>query len=234
MIERECPNCGSNYFADPKRLKYGRQTTCSRKCSYEYRSKKKLRQIECECGNCGVNFRRPPSQIKDVKHGKVFCSKKCQYESRSNGLTPRIVETPYNVIRKSEEEKKEQRKKYKLENIEKIRSQAAKRARERRKTDPLYKLRNNISRRIRENLNKGYKSKSTKKIIGCTIEELKLYLESKFSEGMSWDNYGDWHIDHIIPISSAKNDSEVYKLNHYTNLQPLWAEDNIKKSNNIL
>ena len=51
---------------------------------------------------------------------------------------------------------------------------------------------------------------------------------------MSWDNYGDWHIDHIIPLSSAKTEEEIYKLAHYTNLQPLWAEDNIKKSNKIL
>jgi len=51
---------------------------------------------------------------------------------------------------------------------------------------------------------------------------------------MSWENYGDWHIDHIIPISSAKNNDEVYKLNHYTNFQPLWALDNMKKSNKII
>jgi hypothetical protein len=51
---------------------------------------------------------------------------------------------------------------------------------------------------------------------------------------MSWDNYGKWHIDHIIPLSSANNEDEVYKLCHHTNLQPLWAEDNLKKSNKIL
>ena len=63
---------------------------------------------------------------------------------------------------------------------------------------------------------------------------LKEHLELQFVDGMSWDNRSEWHIDHIIPLSSAKTDEEIYKLCHYTNLQPLWAEDNLKKSNKIL
>jgi hypothetical protein len=234
MITRICPCCGNEYLVDPKRLQYGRKTTCSRKCSYELRSKKLLHQVECECGNCGVKFNRPPSQINDIKHGKVFCSKECQYEARSKGITPRIVNTPYNVECKTEEEKKERINKWKKDNQIKLRNQAAKRARERRKTDPLFALRNNISRRIRENLINDYKSESTKTIIGCSIQELKIYLESMFTEGMYWENYGEWHIDHIIPISSAKTNEEVYKLNHYTNFQPLWSVDNLRKSNKMV
>ena len=234
MEKRNCPNCNIEYFADPKRLKHGRQTTCSRKCSYEFRGKNLTNQVECECGNCGAKFNKPKSLVNKTKHGKSFCSKKCKYEATFKGITPRIIETPYKIIRKTEKEKKETIKKWKNNNKHKLRKQASERAKERRKTDPLYTLRNNISRRIRENLTKGCKSESTKKIIGCSIEELKLYLESKFTEGMSWENYGDWHIDHIIPISLAENDDEVYKLNHHTNFQPLWAKDNIKKSNKLI
>lgn len=69
--------------------------------------------------------------------------------------------------------------------------------------------------------------------IGCSQEELIKHLESKFTEGMTWENQGEWHIDHIIPLSSANTEEEMYKLCHYTNLQPLWALDNIKKSNKI-
>lgn len=69
--------------------------------------------------------------------------------------------------------------------------------------------------------------------LGCTAEELKIYLESKFQGGMSWENRTLWHIDHIIPLSSFNlNDKEEFKKAcHYSNLQPLWAEDNLKKGN---
>ena len=65
---------------------------------------------------------------------------------------------------------------------------------------------------------------------------IQKYLESQFLEGMCWDNYGiyGWHIDHKIPLCSAKNETELLKLFHYTNLQPLWAEDNLKKNGNLI
>ena len=77
------------------------------------------------------------------------------------------------------------------------------------------------------------KKNKTFDIVGCTPEFLKEHLENQFVNGMSWENYGyhGWHIDHKIPLSSAKTEEEIYKLYHYTNLQPLWAEDNLKKSN---
>lgn len=77
------------------------------------------------------------------------------------------------------------------------------------------------------------KSQSFKNYIGCDIETLKLYLESKFKPGMSWENYGKWHIDHIVPLNSAKNVDEMYQLCHYNNLQPLWAEENISKGGSV-
>jgi hypothetical protein len=78
------------------------------------------------------------------------------------------------------------------------------------------------------------KKNKTFDIVGCSPEFLKEHLENKFTDGMSWDNRSKWHIDHIVPLSSAKNEEELYKLCHYTNLQPLWAEDNLKKSNKIV
>ena len=80
------------------------------------------------------------------------------------------------------------------------------------------------------------KNNSSLKLIGITPIELKEHLEKQFTQDMSWDNYGfyGWHIDHIIPLSSAKTEEDIYKLCHYSNLQPLWAEDNFKKSNKIL
>lgn len=92
-----------------------------------------------------------------------------------------------------------------------------------------YKLIKNIRSRVYKFIKGTYKRSD----VGCTIDELKAYLESKFQPGMSWDNYGQWHIDHIIPLSKVDlTDREQFlKVCHYTNLQPLWAADNIRKGN---
>jgi hypothetical protein len=96
----------------------------------------------------------------------------------------------------------------------------------------------NFSRRMRKSLNGIKESKSWETLVGYSLEELKLHLESQFTEGMSWDNYGEWHIDHIIPVDSFNiqnyDDNNFKKCWSLNNLQPLWAEQNIKKSNKIL
>lgn len=100
-------------------------------------------------------------------------------------------------------------------------------------SDILYKLNCNVhgyvSKAFKRN---GYKKSSkTFELIGCTFEFLKIYIEEQFKEGMSWENYGKWHIDHKIPTSWAKTEEELKELCKYTNLQPLWAEDNLSKKN---
>lgn len=76
----------------------------------------------------------------------------------------------------------------------------------------------------------------TVEYLGCTIKELKQHLEFQFTEGMTWNNYGEWHVDHKLPCSKfdLTKEEEVFECFHYTNLQPLWAIDNIRKSNLIL
>jgi hypothetical protein len=108
----------------------------------------------------------------------------------------------------------------------------------RRKSDPTFKIIYNFRARLngflkKEKLNK---NNSTYEMLGCTPLQLKEHLESKFTDNMSWENYGyyGWHIDHIIPLSSAKNEEELKKLCHYTNLQPLWCSDNLSKGSKIL
>jgi hypothetical protein len=81
---------------------------------------------------------------------------------------------------------------------------------------------------------KGWKKKSrTQENLGCDWLTLKNHIESQFYGGMNWDNRNLWHIDHVIPICSAKNEIELKELNHYSNLQPLWASDNISKGGKI-
>ena len=72
-------------------------------------------------------------------------------------------------------------------------------------------------------------------MIGCSPEFLKKYLENKFKPGMSWTNHSirGWHIDHIIPLASAKNQEDIAKLTYYTNLQPLWSKENLSKRDKL-
>ena len=82
--------------------------------------------------------------------------------------------------------------------------------------------------------NKGYsKNTKTQEMLGVDWEIARKHIERQFTKGMNWSNQGDWHIDHIIPLSSANTEERLKKLCHYTNLQPLWAVDNLIKSDVI-
>jgi hypothetical protein len=102
-------------------------------------------------------------------------------------------------------------------------------------SDITFKLRVNLRNRLGKciKIKSWNKSNTFHKYIGCTLEELKAHIESKFTEGMTWENYGQWELDHISPLSLAVNELELYNLCHFSNLQPLWKCDNIKKSNRI-
>jgi len=119
---------------------------------------------------------------------------------------------------------------------EKVNSQR----KERRKRDPIYRMRRNLSRRTSLALKAGgfTRKSSVVDYLGCNIEFLKQHLEKQFKTGMTWENYGygkeKWNMDHKIPVASAKSVEEMYILCHYSNLQPMWQPENIKKSNKII
>lgn len=97
------------------------------------------------------------------------------------------------------------------------------------------RLRSSLRSRIRLAIGKGKKCAKTMDLVGCTLEDLRKHIEKQFVDGMNWNNYGinGWHIDHIKPCSSfdLTKINEQIKCFHYTNLQPLWAKDNLIKSN---
>jgi DNA-directed RNA polymerase subunit M/transcription elongation factor TFIIS len=97
------------------------------------------------------------------------------------------------------------------------------------------KLRHKLTMRMKRK-KIGSKDSAFYEIVGLRPPELREYLSSKFQEGMSWENYGwdTWHVDHIIPLAQAKTKEEYYKLWHYTNLQPLWKDDNFEKGDKLL
>ena len=105
----------------------------------------------------------------------------------------------------------------------------------RRKIDINFRLRDYLRHRIYLALKGNLKLSTTEKLIGCSIDFLKNHLESNFTVGMSFSNYGKWHLDHIKPCASfdLSKLSEQRKCFHYTNLQPLWANDNISKGKKI-
>jgi hypothetical protein len=107
---------------------------------------------------------------------------------------------------------------------------------ERYHSDPLY----NLMCKLRSRTTNAFKAKgwkkdsSTQKMLGCDWETLKIHMESQFKDGMSWDNKGEWHDDHIIPLDCARDEEEMKKLCHYTNLRPMWGPENQSKSNKVL
>ena len=113
-----------------------------------------------------------------------------------------------------------QSKKYKEENRDKINEWTSKYIKAKRKTDSLWRLRIGVRSAVRRYLKDG-KSKTTREIIGIDFKEFKDYLEVEYTEGM--------HLDHIVPLSWANNDEEVYILNHYSNFQIITAEENLDK-----
>lgn len=110
-----------------------------------------------------------------------------------------------------------------------------KRSKKRREIDSLYKLTCNIRSLIYMCMKNGGFKKNTKaaNYLQCTYEEFYIYIENQFQEGMSWQNIGLWHLDHIYPVSLAESEEHLIQLNHYSNFQPLWASDNIIKRNKL-
>jgi hypothetical protein len=129
---------------------------------------------------------------------------------------------------------------YREKNIDRIRIVKRTYEKTRKANDPIYKLISNFRTAIYQVLKENNLEKNGHyfEILGYTPEELILHLENQFKDGMTWDNYGDFHIDHIIPISSFNiqeiGDEEFMKCWSLSNLQPMWGEENIKKSNKII
>jgi len=120
---------------------------------------------------------------------------------------------------------------YRKNNKEKITKWVSEYRKKRFSEDEVFKLTFVVRSRVRNFLKttKILKPDTTFELIGCSPQELVSHIEKQFKDGMNWENHGEWHIDHIIPLSSAKTKEDLFKLCHYTNLQPLWAFDNLSK-----
>jgi len=176
-------------------------------------------------------FKKNKIRQRNVKNGTCKeCRRKWFIERRKNDYERvKEIESKSRLKRREEEKirsKKNRRRQY-LYKVKRL------------KTDPVYKLKNNLSSQVRGAFTKKgvCKSKKSMELLGCDIETAKKHIESLFTEGMTWENHGlyGWHIDHIIPIDffDLTNEEEQKKCFNYKNLQPLWADDNIHKSNKL-
>jgi len=172
-------------------------------------------------------------QYSDLNYHK-FKEKNSIYKKNTRKNNPeKFAKREKEYRQKNPEKVKLRRKTYYDNNKEKH----LKYIQEKRKISPIFRLSNNLRRRINIFLSLKNISKKNKtfEIIGCTPQQLKEHIEKQFTNGMCWDLLGKKiHIDHIIPLCSAKNEEEVFKLCHYSNLQPLWAEDNLSKGGKLI
>lgn len=205
QINKSCSKCKQikliNEFTKRKDLKDGLSGRC-KECDKSYYLKDKQKKLK----QCREYALKNVNRVKEHK-------RKCYLKNKDKYLILQKKRRQYN---KTE-----------------LRSYYRKYQKERSNSDPNYKLARNLRRRLHDFLSGKLKTISAVKDLGCTINELKLHIESKFQDGMSWSNYGifGWHIDHIRPLSNFNllDKNEALKAVHYTNLQPLWAKDNLSK-----
>ena len=150
----------------------------------------------------------------------------------------KVKEYQSNYAKENAQKLKEYKSNWNEDNKEEMRKYFRDRKRIKMQTDDLYKFKEKLRKRTNVAFNRSSwnKGSSNESLLGCSFEDAKKHIESQFKKGMSWSNYtkDGWHIDHIIPLSSANTKEELELLCKYTNLQPLWAFDNLSKGNKIL
>jgi hypothetical protein len=167
--------------------------------------------------------------------GKKVSDKKWREKNKDN-----VREYVKTWNEKNKEHRKQYLKEYREKNIDSIRQTKRDYERNRKASDPLYKLISNFRTAIYQVLKESNVEKNRHyfDILQYTPEELIIHLESQFKDTMTWDNYGEWHVDHKLPITSFNieemGDKEFMKCWALENLQPMWGEENIRKSNKIL
>ena len=238
-MDKKCSCCKktkqTKEFCKNKRFSDGLNNTC-KKCNNERRRKEKGTYYKGKlkesynkyCPKCDtIKPIYTFSNSKSNKDGKCGLCRICKSESakayrdklKENGVYKQMKRDEY--IKNYETYKKRQ--KNRVRDYKKEYSDL-------RKSDIRtfkYSLRNRIHQAFKYR-NMG-KNTSTSKLLGCNFDYAKKYIEKQFTEDMSWDNYGQWHIDHIKPLAVAETKEELENLFNYKNLQPLWAYDNLSK-----
>ena len=189
------------------------------------------------CWQCNTlksleNFYKNSKNGMYLSQCKICKCKKSKQYRKNNFQKIKIREQIYQQINRKKI--KIRKKRYYLKNTKIINQRSSKYQNNRLKIDPIFRLTKSLRSRIYKAINGiTKKSVTTESLLGCNFEQAKIHIESQFQSGMSWDNYGDWHIDHRLPCASfdLSNPDEQKVCFHYTNLQPLWATTEIARQN---
>ena len=188
-----------------------------------YRDKYRVDGYSGQCKTCRTAYQR---EYRKNNLEKVAAS---QREYLKNNLE-KVAAYQREYYKNNREEVAASQREYRKNNLEK----SAAYQREYYKNNPKNRIRKNISEGIRRSLKSGKNGHSWEDLVGYTTADLKKHLEKKFKKGMSWENYGEWHIDHIVPVSAfnfTKPEHDDFKRCWaLSNLQPLWAGENCSKS----
>ena len=209
---KQCIKCNEekelSYFIKDKNLSCGYRSKC-KFCLSEEQKIRRLNNIE---------------HVKKVR--------KLHYDNNIEKM--RLEKRVYNS--KNKEAKALYDINYRIKNSEKISNYKKEWNKKMSLENIIYKIKKNLRRRVHHALKGNTKSTSTMKLIGCTPEFFKNYIESLFEPNMTWENYGEWHIDHIKPcfsfdLSKINEQNECF---HYSNQRPLWKTENLKRPKSIL
>jgi hypothetical protein len=217
-MEKTCTKCGESKLLEEyhkqKTGKYGWDSKC-KLCKKAYN--KKYRKSE--------SAKTALKKYKQSEAGKATDKK---YNQSEKGRAKRKA---YMKAYRQSEKGKANDKKYNQSEKRKAYKKAY--MKNRRQNDPVFKLHNILSSGFRKWIKGNQKTCRTEQYVCCSYNELLDHLESQFEEGMTWENQGEWHIDHFKAQSRFDPiiEEEKYKCWHYTNLQPMWASDNIKYNN---
>lgn len=196
-----------------------------------------IREGSCKgCTKIGRDANREELRARSKKRSedvRGYC--KVQYVGEFRLLYQQVARKMWRNLPEAKEKTTKYQAEYNRANRE---SRSAKR-KERLQVDPLFKLSTSMRSSVCEAFKRAcrgvfWKEESTINILGCSFEFFASYIASQFTEGMTLENHGQWHLDHIIPLATAITREDVVRLNHYTNFQPLWAKDNLSKGAKIL
>lgn len=206
------------------------------------KSKSTSSGLSCQCKQCKAGIDK---KYREANHEKKKEADRRYYAANSDKIrrrakdwydtnTERVTEYKRNYFQENKDAIYEYRKEYKQENGKQINSYMNEYMKSRYKNDLNYRIKSICNKRLRDYIRN--KTKQTMDYVGCDVDFLRLWLEFLFVEGMTWDNMGSvWHIDHVRPCNSFdfNNEEEIYDCYHWSNLQPLFARDNISKNDNV-